>query len=403
MSDTKKPPNTPAQEFQAPAAGDGREREPAWQAANPAYKSAKLPSIDPTEDWGTGAAPPRRWVVPGWIPEGAVTMLNGDGGIGKSLLAQLLATTCAAKLPWLGLDTAADRAIIFSCEDDEDELRRRQEKINAALGITVSDLGGRLRLVDRAHHDNALMTFENFGAPGEATELYQQLHNLTQDHGARLVVVDSLHDVFPGEENSRVHARQFIRLLGALARDMDGATVLCAHPSLTGLSSGSGFSGSTAWNNACRSRLYLRRPDDTKDDDSATDLRVLRRMKANYARSGEDITVRWEDGSFVHVAEPTGAVKAIRDQKDDKIFLACLDAATAQKRPMSESKQATSYGPRQMAKMIESQKLGVARLEAAMQRLFNAKAIEVGSPFMKANRHPATGLMRSAPAQETMI
>mgnify|MGYP001616429289 FL=1 len=36
--------------------------------------------------------PPRRWIVEGLVPQGAVTMLGGDGGVGKTLLAQQLAT-----------------------------------------------------------------------------------------------------------------------------------------------------------------------------------------------------------------------------------------------------------------------------------------------------------------------
>ena len=41
-------------------------------------------------------APPRKWVVYKWIPEGCVTGIFGAGGTGKSLLAQQLATILAA-------------------------------------------------------------------------------------------------------------------------------------------------------------------------------------------------------------------------------------------------------------------------------------------------------------------
>ena len=33
--------------------------------------------------------------------------------------------------------------------------------------------------------------------------------------------------------------------------------LLLAHPSLTGMSTGTGMSGSTGWNNAARSRMYF--------------------------------------------------------------------------------------------------------------------------------------------------
>ncbi len=45
------------------------------------------------------AIPERRWIWPEWIPVGAVTALYGDGGTGKSLLAQQLMTACATGAP----------------------------------------------------------------------------------------------------------------------------------------------------------------------------------------------------------------------------------------------------------------------------------------------------------------
>ena len=47
--------------------------------------------------------PPRRWIVPEWVPAGVVTGLYGDGGLGKSLLAQQLQTAMAIGEPWLAL------------------------------------------------------------------------------------------------------------------------------------------------------------------------------------------------------------------------------------------------------------------------------------------------------------
>jgi hypothetical protein len=47
--------------------------------------------LDP-RSW-TKPAPPRLWNVPDWVPRGVVTSLYGDGGIGKTLLAQQLDTS----------------------------------------------------------------------------------------------------------------------------------------------------------------------------------------------------------------------------------------------------------------------------------------------------------------------
>ena len=51
-----------------------------------------------------GQIPPaRRWIVPQWIPCDVVTGFYGDGGVGKSLLAQQLQTATALGSTWLGL------------------------------------------------------------------------------------------------------------------------------------------------------------------------------------------------------------------------------------------------------------------------------------------------------------
>ena len=60
---------------------------------------------------------------------------------------------------------------------------------------------------------------------------------------------------FPGNEIDRRQTRQFVTLLRRLAIDANAAVVLISHPSLTGIASGSGLSGNTAWHNSTRARL----------------------------------------------------------------------------------------------------------------------------------------------------
>ena len=247
---------------------------------NPNYVSPRLETVDPLS-FQDRKIPERRWIVPGWIPYGQVTMVSGDGGVGKSLAAMQLLTACATGRDWFGQTVLRCKAVGVFCEDDRDELARRQEAINRAYGLDFADLED-LLWAPRIGLSNALMAYERYEVPGEPTELFQRVHDLTQNFGAQVVVLDALHDFFPGNENNRVHARQFIQLLTSLARDMDGAVVLCAHPSLDGLRTGSGTSGSTAWSNAVGSRLYLSRPPEDEDRDG----RLLTRKKANYAGVG---------------------------------------------------------------------------------------------------------------------
>jgi RecA-family ATPase len=70
-----------------------------------------LPYIDPLE-WDGKEVPERRWIAADLIPEGNVTMLGGDGGLGKSTLALQLMAASALGKPWLGVPVRPGRAVI---------------------------------------------------------------------------------------------------------------------------------------------------------------------------------------------------------------------------------------------------------------------------------------------------
>ncbi len=240
--------------------------------------------------------PERRWLVPDWIPQGQVTLLGGDGGMGKSLLSQQLMTALALGRDWLGLPLEGRKVFGLFCEDDEDELHRRQALINQHYGCAFADLEMNMAWVSMVGIGAELGNFSQYEAP-QPSDVYHRLVATATKFGASLVVIDSLHDVFTGNENNRIHARWFIRLLQDLAQGIDGAVVLTAHPSLSGRGSGTGESGSTAWNNAVRSRLYLERPPGEVSADEPE--RILTRKKSNYSRQGDSLTLNWHDGVFV--------------------------------------------------------------------------------------------------------
>jgi len=217
------------------------------------------PTINPA-DWQSQPIPERSWIVSEWIPLGTVTALYGDGGTGKSLAAQGLMTACAIYgVDWFGLPTAECRTFGYFCEDDADELHRRQDAINRAIGCGYADLEP-MRLQSRVGMDNVLMTFGSDGI-GTLTPAFDDLCTEIMTHKARLAVIDTAADVFGGNENVRPQVRQFIgHCLGKLARMMRGAVLLLAHPSRSGLATGEGDGGNTAWNNSVRSRLFCRGP-----------------------------------------------------------------------------------------------------------------------------------------------
>jgi hypothetical protein len=295
--------------------------------------------VDP-RSWSGKPVPERQWLVEDWIPMKHVTALYGDGGLGKTLLAQQLLTSVATGRDWLGLPVRKLRAFGLLCEDHEDDLHINQERINGAYWIEYKQLGD-LRLWPSVGFDNLLMTFDGQDSgKGQLTEFFSSLLDEVRDFGARFVVLDTAADLFGGNENIRTQVRQFIsNACGRIARAIDGTVLLCAHPSLSGMASGSGSSGSTAWNNTVRSRLYLTQALAEAGEEADPDARVLTRKKSNYARAGETLTLRWVDG----VMMPCAAAGDERDEADvRRAVLDEIERAWANGQPYSDAPQARS-------------------------------------------------------------
>ncbi len=330
-------------------------------------------------DWHGVDVPERKWAVDKLIPAGNVTMLSGDGGLGKSQIALQLLIAAAVNRTWLGYPTLACNALGVFCEDDEDELHRRTFWTCKDLGIELSDLGN-LQILSRVGLDSVMVQFDAQGN-GEPTQFFNQVLAQALSFQARLLVLDSLHDIFVGNENSRPCARHFINAIRRIAVAIDGAVLITAHPSLTGRNTGTGEAGSTAWHNAVRSRLYLTNPTQQDSEQGDPDKRTLTTKKANYARGGEMIELEWRNGVFVPLG--LGLSKSTRENQAEAIFLQCLDLLTERKVLVSETETSANYAPKKMARLPESGRCSKRDLERAMERLYSAGKItnkQVGPP-----------------------
>lgn len=313
--------------------------------------------------------PERDWLVPDLIPAGTVTLLTGDGGTGKSLLALQLAAACALGKPWLGRGVAAGRALLVSAEDDEDELHRRIADIVAAEAVDLADLDN-LSLRSLAGEDALLATLDLRSATLRASDLFRELDAFLAELRPVVLVLDTLADLFPGNENDRTQARQFIGLLRGLAMRHHCAVVLLAHPSLSGMQSGAGTSGSTGWSNSVRSRLYLRRVLQGEEEPNP-DARVLETMKANYGPTGGEIALTWQDGVFVPDAAESGLDRIARRNRAERVFLKLLRLFTEQGRRVNGGGGQT-YAPSVFAAHPEAEGVTQKALRDAMERLLHS-------------------------------
>ncbi|WP_192179046.1 AAA family ATPase [Mesorhizobium amorphae] len=76
-------------------------------------------------DWHGKPVPRREWFIEDMIPMRQVTILNGDGGVGKSLLALQIAAASALSVDTLGLAPLARPVLYLGAEDGADEFQRR--------------------------------------------------------------------------------------------------------------------------------------------------------------------------------------------------------------------------------------------------------------------------------------
>lgn len=273
------------------------------------FKSV-LEAVDPAI-WEGLPKPVRKWIIKNWIPLFKVTLLYGDGGTGKTLLALMLAVAVAIGHDFLGLNVTRGRVYALLGENDETDTHIALADICRHYGVGLGDLKGRVRVASRSGFDNVLMHFKN--GTGNHTDLFKQLLADVTAFDADLVILETAADLFGGNENARGEVRQFVaNCCEVIAKEANAAVVLCAHPSVTGLRSGDGTAGSTAWNNSARSRLYLRREFEKDGNEADPDFRVLSRMKANFAPRQDAIDLVWRDGVFV-VNDPVNDRPAVAD------------------------------------------------------------------------------------------
>jgi len=246
------------------------------RAARAAHNRGRYRGLLPYVDL-TAALEPRPWLIVDRIPRRNVTLLSGEGSIGKSiLLMQLLGATVRGEL-WLGSVPERGPVLYLSAEEEDNEVRHRMQAVAASLRTTREQLvKDGLRVLSFAGKDAVLAEPDRDGIL-RSTPLFARILEDAVALKPKVIALDAAADVFGGNEINRAQARQFITLLRYLAMATDAAVILVAHPSLQGIASDSGLSGSTAWHNSVRARMYLKK---APGEDEA--LRALEVKKNNY-------------------------------------------------------------------------------------------------------------------------
>jgi hypothetical protein len=108
---------------------------------------------------------------------------------------------------------------------------------------------------------------------------------------------------------------------------INAAAFLLQHPSLSGLTGGSGNSGSRQWQATARSRLYLRPAEAAKDGEHEDGTFVLQTMKLNEGPDGGKVYLRNDNGIWSPAYEDEAAHDWIsKAQQERELRARFLDA-----------------------------------------------------------------------------
>ena len=352
------------------------------EAIRKAQEQAKPPAplqwLD-MSNWDNEPVPERKWAIRDRVPLRQTGLFSGEGGTGKSILELTKNVAHVVGKDWLGSLPEIGPAFYLGAEDDVDELHIRLAAIVEHYATTFAELTDNgLHVLPLLGKDAVLCAASRSGKV-ETTGLYQQIFQAAGDIKPKNISVDTLSRAFAGNEIDRTQVYAFASHMQALAMVADGSVTVLSHPSLQGMASGTGLSGSTAWHGAFRFRQYLTsvKPIDGEQPDN--DLRELQFKKNQYGPLGENVVLRWRNGLFLPEPGLSSLDKIARESKAEEIFVDLLKRLSVEGRNISHHANSNTYGPAIFAKEAEAKKirLGKSELEAAMRRLFEAGKIRV--------------------------
>ena len=202
----------------------------------------------------------------------AVGVLSGEGGIGKSSLAQQIALAAAAQTPTgaglgdIGLAVAPGPVLLWQLEDKEAVVRHRLSATadrwnigNEAQGRVIGAAADKATELWRS-------TEYHPSRPGP-TLGFAALAAAVATRRPRLVIIDPVSCAVLCAQSDLLTVRAFIAAAARMVGP-NSAVLLVAHPTKEARANAEGgpgiVSGTAAWFDACRVVIHARRPRDSK-------------------------------------------------------------------------------------------------------------------------------------------
>ena len=255
-----------------------------------------------------GELPERPWLIQNWLPANCVSMFTGEGGVGKSFAALQIACALISGVkgayfqkmhnPIRNTDLPTINVVYAAWEDELEEVSRRILRIKGNLEWPDLDkIAERFSYVDLKKLGPIWgpKAGDHLSTRGALLPCGEELLNICENKGARLLVLDPGAGAFGGNENDRAAVREFTGYMSGWCVDNKCATLIISHPPKTGET----YSGSTDWLGSVRSLWNLGLRTNKQDQGK---YYSLRHEKSNYSlRQSEMFFVREEYGVWTTV------------------------------------------------------------------------------------------------------
>ena len=169
----------------------------------------------------------------------------------------------------------------------------------------------------------------------------------------------------------------FAMHMQALAMVAGGSATVLSHPSLQGIASGTGISGSTAWHGAFRFRQYLKGVKPEAGEQPDGDVRKVQFKKNQYGPTGDPVIVRYQRGLFLPERGLSSLEKVAREATAAETFILIGKKLIERGQELSPAQTSHAYAPTLIAKEPEAKGFRKAEFVTALGQLLDQRRVGI--------------------------
>jgi RecA-family ATPase len=285
------------------------------------------------------------------VPMNALTLITGQGGVGKSNALLQLAVSIITGVDWLSPDQSTrgvgfqvdpdqvgKSVAVIMAEEDVSEMKRRLQNIIRVYELStkqIEQIEERLHIAGLSALGFELVKViedEDEGENGIKVKSTEDFDDFTRalrqiapegTRGLAAVILDPIvHFIPPGDENDNTVASRFMRVMQGWTRLPGEPAVILAHHSNKSSSKNPHLAGAargaSALTTTARCQLNLYETNIEKEDPNEREIKIAI-SKSNYGPKGRPKTLMREKGVLVcqHTTLPEGPEDATSQTQAD--------------------------------------------------------------------------------------